>query len=451
MTGHLLTVGDEILLGQIINTNAAWLGAALADAGVDVRRSEVVGDDVATIAASVERAFADGATVVIVTGGLGPTHDDVTKAAVARVFGRALEFRPDVYDVIEARYTARGRTMPPLGRVMAEVPAGFEALPNPKGSAPGLWGEREADGRTQIAVVMPGVPYEMEAIAEGSVLPRLRERQDGVVLSRTLLTVGKGESDLAARLGDVAGTFVGGLTLAFLPGLGATRLRVTARGADREAAQAALDHATDGILETLGDLVFGEGSTTLEATVNDLLAERGLTLAVAESCTGGALAARITSVPGASRVLRGAAVAYCNSVKVGLLGVDGAALEADGAVSERVALQMAEGARDRLGADIGVATTGIAGPTGGTPEKPVGTVWLAYADAETTHAVGLRLTPDRDVNIGLTTTAALDLIRRQVLRMGPLGGGGAEAGPPTFSDGASYGDPSRPSIALGRA
>ena len=162
--------------------------------------------------------------------------------------------------------------------------------------------------------------------------------------------------------------------------------------------------------------MFGEGTTTLEAVVLDQLRERGLTLAVAESCSGGAVAARITTVPGASRVLRGGVVAYCNSVKVGLLGVDAEVLVKDGAVSERVALQMARGARDRLGADVGVATTGIAGPGGGTPEKPVGTVWLAYADAETSHAVGLRFTPDRDVNIGLTTTAALDLVRRQLLR-----------------------------------
>lgn len=414
MIGHLLTVGDEILLGQIVNSNAAWLGERLAAVGVDIRRSETVGDDEAAIALALERAYADGATVVVVTGGLGPTHDDVTKAAVARVFGREMAFDDGLLASIEARYAARGRTMSPAGRVMAEVPERFDVLPNPKGTAPGLWGEREADGRTQIVVVMPGVPYEMEAIAEGSVLPRLRERQDGVVLSRTLLTVGKGESDLAGRLGDYAGTFVDGLTLAFLPGLGAVRLRVTARGPDTEAARAALDRATDGLRDTLGDLVFGEGATTLEAVVNDRLAARGLTLAVAESCTGGALAARIASVPGASRVLRGGIVAYCNSVKTAMLGVDPSVLDAAGAVSEAVARQMAEGARDRLGADLGVATTGIAGPTGGTPEKPVGTVWLAVADVAGTEAVGLQFTPDRDVNIGLTTTAALDLVRRRV-------------------------------------
>ena len=264
MLGHLLTVGDEILLGQVVDTNAAWLGERLAEVGVDVRRSETVGDDEAEIAAAFDRATADGARVVVVTGGLGPTHDDVTKAAVAGVFGRALVFQQDVYDRIEARYTSRGRTMPEIGRVMAEVPEGFEPLPNPKGSAPGLWGEREVGGRRQVVAVMPGVPYEMQAIYDGSVLPRLQALRDGVVLSRTLLTVGKGESDLSGMIADVVARMTDDLRLAYLPSLGQVRIRVTARGADREAAQDHLDAATDAIREVLGTLVYGEGATTLE-------------------------------------------------------------------------------------------------------------------------------------------------------------------------------------------
>ena len=416
MTGHLLTVGDEILLGQIVNTNAAWLGERLAGAGVDLRRAETVGDDVDAIAMALERAYADGAAVVVVTGGLGPTHDDVTKAAVARVFGRDLAFHQDLLDAIDARYAERGRTMPAIGRVMAEVPAGFDVLNNPKGTAPGLWGSRERAGRRETVVVMPGVPYEMEAITEASVLPRLRDLQDGFVLSRTLLTVGRGESDLSGML--EGWSTPPGLALAYLPSLGTVRLRVTARGPDRDAAQSLIDRAADAIRERLGTLVFGEGTTTLEAVVNDLLAERGRAVAFAESCTGGAVAARVASVPGASRVLRGAVVAYDNAVKVGALGVSPATLDAHGSVSEEAALEMAHGVRDRLGADVGVATTGIAGPSGGTPEKPVGTVWLAYADADGERAVRLHLTRDRAVNVGLTTTAALDLLRRQTLRRG---------------------------------
>lgn len=414
MTGHLLTVGDEILLGQIVNTNAAWLGERLAGAGVDLRRAETVGDEVDVIATAIERAYVDGARVVVVTGGLGPTHDDVTKAAIAQVFGRELSFQPSLFAAIEARYTERGRTMPPIGRVMAEVPEGFDVLDNPKGTAPGLWGTRERAGREEVVVVMPGVPYEMEAITEGSVLPRLRRLQDGFVLSRTLLTVGRGESDLSGMLDDWATP--PGLTLAYLPSLGTVRLRVTARGPDRDAAQALVDDGADAIRDRLGTLVFGEGTTTLEAVVNDLLAARGRTVAFAESCTGGAVSARVASVPGASRVLRGGVVAYDNAVKADVLGVSSTTLDANGSVSEAVVEEMAQGVRARLHADVGVATTGIAGPGGGTPEKPVGLVWIAYADADGARAVELRLTRDRSVNVGLTTTAALDLLRRQTLR-----------------------------------
>lgn len=418
MTGHLLTVGDELLLGQIVNTNAAWLGERLAEVGVDLRRSETVGDEVAQIAGAIERAFSDGAALVVVTGGLGPTHDDVTRAAVAQAFGVELEFREELFERIRARYEARGRTMPEIGRVMAEAPVGFEALVNPKGSAPGLWGEREVDGRHQVVVVVPGVPHEMRTIMEDSVLPRLVERQDGVVLSRTLLTAGRGESDISAMIADQADALPDGLTLAYLPGLGEVRLRLTARGEDQQVARRDLDAATDTIRDVLGTLVFGEGTTTLEAVVNAMLRERGLRLAVAESCTGGAISARITAVSGASTVFCGSVVAYSNEAKADLLDVPPDLIEADGAVSEAVALAMAAGARARLGADVGLATTGIAGPTGGTPDKPVGLVWLAYDDGATRRAVRVQFTTDRAVNVALSATAALDLVRRQLLRKG---------------------------------
>ena len=420
MTGHLLTIGDEILLGQIVNTNAAWLGERLAGAGIDLRRAETVADSVRDIVAAIDRATADGARVILVTGGLGPTHDDVTREAVAAAFGGDLVFRQDLLDRIGARYASRERSMPAIGRRMAYVPDGFDVLPNEKGTAPGLWGTREVRGMQQVVAVVPGVPYEMKAMVEGHVLPRLREAQDGVVLSRTLLTVGRGESDLSEQIEDVVAGLDDGLTLAYLPSLGTVRLRLTARGADRDAAQGALDRAAEAVRERLGRLVFGEGAATLEGTVLDALADRSWMLATAESCTGGTVGARLTAVPGASRAYRGGVVAYDNAVKTGVLGVDLDAILEHGAVSEVVARQMAEGARTRLGADAAVATTGIAGPTGGTPEKPVGLVWVAYAGPDTTHAVRLRLTTDRAMNIGLSTTAALDLVRRQLFRSDPL-------------------------------
>ena len=413
MNAIILTVGDELLIGQVVNTNAAWLGEQLGLAGMTVARMETVGDDVAAIRRALERGL-DEAEVVVVTGGLGPTHDDVTMRAVADGLGREVVLRPELLAEVEAKLAARGRPMRPAHRVFAEVPEGFEALQNPRGMAPGLWGARD-DGR--LVVVMPGVPHEMEAICTQHVLPRLRARAgDAVVLHRTLLTAGEGEAALAERLGDLSDVLTDGVTLAFLPGLGGVRLRLTVRGADRAAAQEALDRHAARLRRDLGALVFGEDDDTLEGVVGAMLAERGLTLAVAESCTGGAVAARITSVPGASRYFVGGVVAYGNAVKARQLGVEEAVLREQGAVSEPVARQMAAGARTALGADLAVSTTGIAGPTGGTPEKPVGLVWLGYADAAGTHAVRLQLTTDRAVNVGLAATAALNLVRRQLLR-----------------------------------
>ena len=267
-----------------------------------------------------------------------------------------------------------------------------------------------------MVAVMPGVPYEMKAIWDGSVEPRIHDRKPGAVVHRTLLTVGRGESDIADDIGDLEAMLGPGVGLAFLPGLGSVRLRVTARGDDETEARARIDRAADALRQRLGILVFGEGQTTLEAVVGEMLAERGLTIAAGESCTGGALAAQITSVPGASRYMRGGVVAYCNSVKTGLLGVPQSDLDTHGAVSEPVALAMARGVRQRLGADIGMATTGIAGPTGGTEEKSVGTVWIAFADASGERAVRLQLSTDRELNIGVTAVLALDLVRRQLLR-----------------------------------
>ncbi len=415
MTAVLLTIGDEILIGQVVDTNAAWLGQELTLAGITVSRRETVGDDEAAIRAALARAYAE-AELVVVTGGLGPTPDDVTRPAVAAYFGVPLGFDPDVLAHVESLFAARGRAMSPRNRALAEVPEGFEVLPNALGTAPGLWGERVVDGRAQIVVLLPGVPHEMKAITEAHVLPRLHARTDGALVHRTLLTVGEGETTLADRLGDLDDLFRDGLRLAFLPNLGTVRLRLTARAASPDAARALVERGLARLRRDLGDLVFGEDDETLEGAVGAMLVERGLSLAVAESCTGGALAARITSVPGASRYFRGGVVAYANAVKETALGVEGGALRAHGAVSEAVVRQMAEGVRVRLGADLGVATTGIAGPGGGTPAKPVGTVWLGYADARRTYAVRLQLGTDRAVNVGVTTTAALNLVRRQLLR-----------------------------------
>lgn len=414
MNASLITVGDELLIGQTVNTNAAWIGEQLSARGITVRRAATVSDEAADIRDELRRALGTS-EVVILTGGLGPTHDDITKKAIADELGQPLVFRDDLFEELRAKFEARGRPMAERNRVQADVPEGFEALPNPVGTAPGLWFEDEATER--VIVVMPGVPNEMRTIMQASVLPRLVEKRgDGTVVQKTLLTVGRGESDLADTLGDYADRLGPDLHLAFLPRYGVIRLRITASGDTQAEAQARLADFERLVRERAGEYIFGEGDELLEAAVGQMLTARGLTLATAESCTGGLLADRITNVPGASAYYCGGMVVYGNAQKVRALGVEEEALREHGAVSEAVAKQLAVGVRLRLGTDLGISTTGIAGPGGGTPEKPVGTVWIGYADEQGTYAVRLQLATERLLNKRLSITAALNLVRRQLLR-----------------------------------
>lgn len=415
MTATICTVGDELLIGQVPDGNARWIGEHLTLAGVAVERMVTVGDDVSALREAIAAALAHS-DVVVITGGLGPTHDDVTKAVVAEVLGCPLVPDADVLARITEKFEARGRPMPASNASLAEVPEGFEVLDNARGTAPGLWGTTEVSGRARTVVMLPGVPYEMQALMDAYVLPRLREQRGATVAHRTLLTVGQGESQLAERIGSLDECLGPDVRLAFLPELGVVRLRLTAHGDDEEAARQRVEAAAGRLRSMLGDRVFGEGAETLEGVVGGMLAVRGLSVALAESCTGGAVTARLTRVPGASRYLRGGLVAYSNAVKRSPLGVEEKTLREHGAVSRAAAREMAERVREMLPADCGLAVTGVAGPTGGTPDKPVGTVWLAYADAGTTYATHLQLVEDREINIGLSTTAALDLLRRQLLR-----------------------------------
>ena len=413
MKAELITIGDELLIGQVVNTNAAWAGEQLDLAGVDVLRMVTLGDDIEAIQAALNDAYRTSELVVI-TGGLGPTHDDITREAIAGFFGAELRPDPDVLAHIERRFARRGYAMPASNQRQAMVPEGFEVLPNPVGTAPGLWLAEEGTSARLLAVV-PGVPHEMRALMEGEVLPRLRKRKGLRFLRhRTLLTAGIGESNLQERLGDLAGWLGDGLRLAYLPGGGSVRLRASASGNDQQAVERRLDAFEAHLRERIGPYFFGTGTETLEAAVGKMLKARGQTLAVAESCTGGFVLNRLTNVPGSSAYVVGGVVAYGNAVKAEQLGVSEAALEEEGAVSEAVARQMAEGVRERLSADVGVSTTGVAGPSGGTPEKPVGTVWIGYADASGSEARLLSLATDRLLNKQLTSTAVLNDLRQRL-------------------------------------
>lgn len=412
MKAHLLSIGDELLIGQVVNTNASWLGEQLTALGVEVTRIVSIGDDEAVIRQALADACAE-ADLAILSGGLGPTHDDLTREAVAAHFGVALHEDAATVESLLARFARRGRSMPERNRKQARVPEGFEILPNPIGTAPGLW--READG-CMIALV-PGVPRELQCLFLDEIAPRLRRRAGlRAIVQRTLLTAGIGESNLQDELGDLTPWLNSGLRLAYLPSAGIVRLRLTAIGNDRSEAEARLSAFEAYLRNQVPKHIFGEGDDRLEAAVGRLLAARGYTLAVAESCTGGHVLNSLTDVPGSSTYVLGGIVAYSNAAKIGHLGVDSATLEADGAVSEMTARQMARGVRTALGADIGLATTGIAGPSGGTPDKPVGTVWIGYADAEGDFARHFVFTTDRDLNKSLSTTFALDLVRRKLMR-----------------------------------
>lgn len=373
-----MTIGTELLLGFTVDTNAAWLGRTLAEYGIAVSRRTTVPDDPAAIREAVRDALARTG-LVLATGGLGPTRDDLTKAAVAALFGRRVIFDETVWADLVARYARMGRPLSDANRPQAERPEGAELLPNPRGTAPGLW----LSGEPGTVVMMPGVPREMRGMVLDSVLPRLQPASAGrVIRSLTLRTAGIPESNLADRLREVE-TALAPVTLAYLPEVIGVDLRLTSREAPAADADDALTEAAAVVRERVGDHIYGEGETTdLAAVVLARLQRRGDRLAVAESCTGGLLGARITAVPGSSAVFAGGTIAYENRAKVVHLGVSTTELDTHGAVSEPVARAMAAGVARNFAATVAVGLTGVAGPEGGSSEKPVGTVWFGFQIAK---------------------------------------------------------------------
>jgi len=411
---EIITIGDELLLGFTTDTNAAYLARELAGHGVEVARHATVGDDADAIAAAVRDAL-ERTGSVITTGGLGPTADDLTKPAIATVFGRRLVMREEIVAMIEERfrlYGFKGR-MPASNRQQALVPEGARVLENRHGSAPGIWIE---DDRQRWVAMLPGVPREMRGMTHDVIIPELKARMGTireVVRSRTLRCAGISESHLADLLGDRARA-VRGLPLAYLPSVAGIDVRLTTRGMSSADASTALDAAVAELRPLIGDHVYGDDETDLADVVLDRARERGFRIAVAESCTGGMLGARITAIPGSSDVFAGGVIAYDDEVKVKMLGVDPATLRAHGAVSEHTAREMAAGVRRTIGTQIGVAITGVAGPGGGSVEKPVGLVWIA-ADVDGEARASHRVYPgNRDEIRQRAAQAALDVVRRML-------------------------------------
>ena len=391
MTAEILCIGTELLLGNITNGNARWIAEQLAALGIPHHRQLVVGDNRERLIAELQAA-AQRCRVLITTGGLGPTPDDLTTEAIAAAFGAPLVEHPQVWAEIQARLAARGRPCAASNRRQAYLPEGAELLPNPTGTAPGMiWSPRP--GFTILT--FPGVPSEMRAMWQGTAAPWLQAAglAEGVFASRMLHFWGVGESNLAEQMADLLEG--SNPTVAPYAGAGEVKLRITARAATVQAAEALLLPVEKEIRARTGPLCFGVDDQCLASVVLALLRQRGQTLSVAESCTGGGLGAELAAIPGASDVFLGGVIAYANAVKQALLGVPAELLEAHGAVSEPVAQAMAQGARCATGADWALAVSGIAGPGGGGPEKPVGLVHIAVAGPDGCHSEGVRFGSSR--------------------------------------------------------
>ena len=415
---ELITIGDELLLGFTIDTNAAHISRTLAAAGVEIVRRTTVGDEADRIASAVREAL-DRTGAVITTGGLGPTSDDLTKPAIAKIFGRNMMLDEKILSALEQRWRTRfpNSAFPGTNRTQAEIPEGARILANRHGTAPGIWLE---DEKGRWVAMMPGVPREMRGMLAEELVPAIKSRAKGaesVVLSGTLRTTGIAESAIAELLGPnplgEAGAELGSLPLAYLPGVAGVDLRVTVKGLPRDRAEKLVKEAILKLRGRVSAYAYGEDDADLAAVVLDKCRSLGLRLAVAESCTGGMLGERITNIPGSSDVFLGGIIAYHNDVKREALGVRSEDIERYGAVSEQVALQMASGVREKMAADIGVSVTGIAGPGGGTLDKPVGLVWISVhgsdVKARRFHMVG-----DRAEIRQRAAQAALEMVRRSL-------------------------------------
>ena len=411
MKAAIITIGDELLIGQTVDTNSAWIGAELSKSGFDVFRIITIHDRRDDIIHALDEAGKE-ADVVLITGGLGPTSDDITKQTLAAYFNTRLVTNNEVLSMIEEMMGRRNFAMNENNRRQAEVPESCRVLKNAAGTAPGMWFEKDGT----IYISMPGVPNEMKYIMTEHVLPDLNKRfTSQVIIHRNIMTYGTFE----ARLAEILTSFEGGLPdavkLAYLPSSGVIKLRLTGTGADFESVNNIIKEQVNNLYRIIPGLIYGENEESLEMVVGKLLTSKNQNLSTAESCTGGEIAHLITSVSGSSNYYKGSIIAYDNTVKMNQLGVKAETIMSYGAVSEAVVREMAEGARKLFNTGYAIATSGIAGPDGGTDEKPVGTLWMAVASEKGTVAEKRIFGNDRIANIKRFSLAALNLLRLQII------------------------------------
>ncbi len=412
MKAYLITIGDEILIGQTVNTNVSFIGEKLTEIDVQVIKSTVIADDHNIIIDEFKEAFSK-ADVIIVTGGLGPTHDDVTKKCISEFFNSELVMNESILNDVKELFIKRGREITKINEEQALIPKIAKAIRNPNGTAPGIYIEKEG----KVFVALPGVPFEMQYMLEENVIPALSELNSvKVETSKTLnlLTTGIPESFLYQRLGDID-ELLNGSRLAFLPNQFGVKMRITSKGKTEEEASNKLLEIEQKIRSLVGRYVYGKNNDSLEEVIAKLLVDRGLKLSVAESCTGGLISNRLTNIPGSSAFFERGLITYSNGAKVEHLNVSEDAIAEFGAVSLQVAQQMAEGIRAVSGTDLGLAVTGIMGPGGGSADKPIGLVYIGVCDNSVVTAKEFKFGDNRLLNKDRTSQAALEMLRRFLL------------------------------------
>lgn len=407
---EVITIGDEILYGQTLDTNTHWMGQRLNEMGIKIIRKVSIGDAREEIISALDEASAR-ADIILMTGGLGPTKDDITKYTLAEYFDMPLKRNEEALTHIKALFASRGRNITPTNERQADLPEGCLMIQNRMGTAPAMWFERGG----KIYVSMPGVPYEMKTIMDEEVLPRVKEKFTlPTIFHQMIQTVGIGESWLSDKIADWESNLPQHIRLAYLPSFGCVKLRLTALGEELTALKQEVMEEVDKVMPLIKEYVFALGDVSLEEAIGNMLNAQQKTVALAESCSGGYVAHSLTGIAGSSSYFQGAMVPYHNQLKEEVLGVSGSTLLSKGAVSEETVTEMAQNIRRLMHADYGLASSGIAGPGGGSEEKPVGTVWIAVAHEKEVKTQKLQLTQDRILNIKLTKVALLNLLRKQL-------------------------------------
>lgn len=409
-SAYLISIGDELLIGQVIDTNSAWIAQVLTGLGINVKKILTVQDEEHEIIKALNEATKN-VDLIITTGGLGPTVDDITKKTFAKFLGVEMKFNKAFFEKTKAYVAKRGHSIDDMLFNYSFFPANTTFLKNSVGSAPGMLFKK---GKSTI-ISLPGVPPEMKSIFNEEISPLLEKEQEGFyIVKRTILTAGEIEAALADRLKFIVDTLPSNMSFAYLPNLGRVRLRITAKGTDKNSLEDQVNNYTKQIKDEISDLIFGYDEDTLEEAIGRMLMSKNMTMGTAESCTGGMIAHKITSNSGSSNYFKGSVIAYSNEIKENVLNVNFSTLEKYGAVSEQTVREMVKGTLKVINCDIAIAVSGIAGPTGGSKEKPVGTIWIACGTNATINTAKLQLGNNRIKNIETSAVLAMDMLRKMI-------------------------------------